>query len=166
MAWLFLWLVLAAQDPLAIQGNKALVLLFVRPDCPISNRYAPEIQRLYLTYSPQGVAFRLVYAAPGLTPAAIEQHRRDYGYGIPGVADPDRRYVARAGVRTTPEAAVFVGGQIIYRGRIDDRYVDFGKTRAQPTHHDLEAVLAAIVRGKAVVFHQTRAIGCAIESAP
>jgi hypothetical protein len=72
--------------------------------------------------------------------------------------------VKRAGVRTTPEAAVFVGGQLVYRGRIDDRFVDFGKMRAEAAQHDLEEVLAGIVAGKIPRYRETRAIGCAIEN--
>ena len=34
-------------DPLEATQSKATVYLFTRSDCPISNRYAPEIHRLY-----------------------------------------------------------------------------------------------------------------------
>jgi hypothetical protein len=66
------------------------------------------------------------------------------------------------GVRVTPEAAVFVSGQIVYRGRIDNRYVAFGKTRPAPTAHDLEAALETILKGKPVTNATTTAIGCFI----
>ena len=163
---LWLWLALAASDVLTPHGEKAVVLLFVRADCPISNRYAPEIQRLQKAYAPRGIEFHLVYPERGLPAAAIEQHRRDYGYTIPAIADGNRFYTARAQARTTPEAAVFVAGRLVYRGRIDDRYADFGKTRPAPSHRDLDAVLAAIAEGRAAPFHWTRAVGCAIEDAP
>ena len=50
-----------------------LVLLFIRTDCPIANRYAPELERLHALYAPKGIEFRLIYAEPNLTPAQIEQ---------------------------------------------------------------------------------------------
>jgi hypothetical protein len=159
---LLLFLALDA-DPFAAHGEKALVLLFVRTDCPISNRYAPEIQRLYKTYEPQGVDFRLVYPERDLTAAAIEKHRREYSYSIPALSDTGHRYAARAKVRTTPEVAVFIHSELVYRGRIDDRYIDFGKFRNEASKHDLEEVLAAVVAGKAMHFRETKAIGCAIE---
>src|SRR5580693_7648840 len=34
----------AAVDPLKASAGKVVVLIFVRVDCPISNRYAPTIQ--------------------------------------------------------------------------------------------------------------------------
>src|SRR4051794_20655198 len=77
-------------------GEKALVLLFIRSDCPISNRYLPEIQRLYEQYSRRGIDFRLVYAEPGLTTAAMEKHRKEYGYTVPALLDTGQRYISRA----------------------------------------------------------------------
>ena len=96
-----------------------MVLLFIRSDCPISNRYAPELERLAREYSPGGIEFRLVYTEAGITAAAIERHRKEYGYSIPGLLDGDRSYVRRAHARITPEATVFVRGELVYRGRID-----------------------------------------------
>jgi thiol-disulfide isomerase/thioredoxin len=35
-----------ATDPFKMADGRVIVLLFVRTDCPISNRYAPAIQKL------------------------------------------------------------------------------------------------------------------------
>src|SRR5579872_1827011 len=102
-------LLLAAQvDLLSPHGEKAVVLLFIRSDCPVSNRYAPELERLYAKYSLRGVDFRLVYPEAGLTAGAMEKHRKEYGYTIPALLDAGHQYVERAQARVTPEAAVFV----------------------------------------------------------
>ena len=151
-------------DLFSPHGEKAVVLLFIRSDCPISNRYAPELQRLYQRYSPQGIDFRLVYPEPGLTPAAMEKHRKEYGYTILAVLDNGHQYVNRAGARVTPEAAVFVQGKLIYLGRIDDWYVDIGKARKEATQHDLEEILSAVRAGTSIGRRETKAIGCAIEN--
>jgi len=60
----------------------------------------------------------------------------------------------------TPEAALMQGTRLLYRGRIDDRYVDFGKDRPAPTTHDLEAAIDAAIAGKPIAVKETRAIGC------
>ncbi|MFL6354165.1 MAG: redoxin domain-containing protein [Bryobacteraceae bacterium] len=148
---------------LSPHGEKAVVLLFIRTDCPVSNRYAPELEKLYKRYSPAGINFLRVYPEPDVTPSAIEQHGRDYGYSIPAVLDADHRYVARAKARVTPEAAVFVNGKLAYVGRIDDSYADIGKAKAHPEHHDLDEELSAILAGKVPPFHRTKSVGCVIE---
>jgi hypothetical protein len=71
--------------------------------------------------------------------------------------------VQLAGARVTPEAAVFIGKRLVYRGRIDDRYVTFGTTRPAPRVHDLEQVLERISSGRNVELQTTKAVGCFIE---
>src|SRR5436190_3763064 len=48
-------------DPLAATNAAATVLIFVGCECPISNRYAPELRRLHDKFSPRGVRFWMVY---------------------------------------------------------------------------------------------------------
>ena len=58
--------------PLNTQAT-ATTLIFVRSDCPISNRYAPEMQRLHDEYDPAGMQFYLVYPDPDETPESIQR---------------------------------------------------------------------------------------------
>ena len=69
------------------KARKGTVLLFVTPDCPISNAYAPEVERIVRQYAPKGFAFYLVYADPDMTPQAVRKHVRDYGYTCPALLD-------------------------------------------------------------------------------
>jgi hypothetical protein len=155
----------AAVDALAAPaGVKAIVYLFTSTDCPISNRYAPEVQRLVRTFSSQGVVFRLVYPSRAETDAAIRAHVQLFAYD--GIAeplrDPQLALVKHSGATITPEAVVVVDRRIVYRGRIDDRYVQLGVERAAPTTHDLADALAAVLAGKPVVHPVMPAIGCFI----
>ena len=45
-------------------GARAVVIFFVTTDCPLSNAYAPEMNRIEQTYAPRGVRF---YALQGDT---------------------------------------------------------------------------------------------------
>ncbi|MFQ5738841.1 MAG: redoxin domain-containing protein [Acidobacteriota bacterium] len=144
-------------------GAEATVFLFTRADCPISNRYAPEVERLFEKFSPHGVAFYLVYLDREEPTKVIRQHVRDYGYRTGVLRDPEHRLADLTGAEVTPEAAVFVkGGKMVYRGRIDDRYVDFGRARAEPRRRDLELALEDIMGGRPVKISRTRAVGCFI----
>lgn len=143
---------------------RATVALFVRTDCPISNRYAPEVRRIHETYSKQGVAFWLIYPDPDVEDDAIREHLEAYSYPMPALKDPEHRLVRRAGAKITPEAALFDSdGKLVYLGRIDDRYVDFGKSRREPTRHDLALALDALLAGRPVELDRTKAIGCFID---
>src|SRR5688572_1031982 len=48
-------------DPFRDTNATAFVFAFVSIDCPISNRSAPELQRLKDRFFKRGAAFRLVY---------------------------------------------------------------------------------------------------------
>ncbi len=151
-----------AVDPFA-GAAKATVIVFVSTDCPISNRYAPELRRLFERYAPLGVAFRLVYPTVDETPAIIRQHVREYGFPFAALRDPGHALVARAKASVTPESAVFAyGGRLVYHGRIDDRQVDFGQARTEPTRRDLEDAIEAVLAGRAPSETEAPSIGCAI----
>jgi hypothetical protein len=149
-------------DPLVLPpGRVATVLVFTTTDCPISSRYAPEIQGLAAKFQKQGIAFTLVYPVGTDTPDVIREHVKKFGYAMPVARDTAQELVKYTGVTVTPEVAVIgAGGQVRYRGRIDDRHVDFGMDRPQPTDRSLERALEAIVQGKPVAVTETRAIGC------
>lgn len=149
-------------DPFADEAT-ATVFLFLRTDCPISNRYAPELRRLRDEYTPRGVVFHLVYPDPEEPVASIRAHLREYGLAAAALRDPRHVLVRRAGVTVTPEAVVYLpDGRRVYRGRVDDRWVAFGEARAVPTRQDLREVLEAVVAGREITPSTTEAIGCFI----
>ena len=156
----------AAVAPLAPADEvEATVLLFVMSDCPISNRYAPEVRRIHEAFG-EGAAFWLVYVDTHRPVAELAAHRSSFGYPFGAVLDAEGALAAAAGATVTPEAAVWdAAGRLVYRGRVDDRFVSFGVTRAAPTTRDLSAVLERIAGGESVPFTETRAIGCYIPDA-
>ena len=151
-------------DPLkAPAGTKAMAFLFVSVECPISNRYAPEVRRLYDKFTAQGISFSLVYPNPVEPVAAIRRHLEDYSYPMRALRDPRHDLVKLAGATITPEAVVIdPQGRVLYRGRIDDRYVSLGLERPVATRHDLDEALTDVIAGKAPRQASTQAVGCYI----
>lgn len=153
-----------AVSPFAGAPRTAFVFVFTRTDCPVSNRYAPELARLHERFAPRGVAFTLVYPGDETTAIAIRRHIQEYGYPFAPLRDPDFSFVGMVGATITPQAAVFdAGGTLRYLGRIDDRYISAGRVRPVPTRRDLEEALEAILAGRAVSADRTPAIGCLID---
>jgi hypothetical protein len=151
-------------------GARVNVVFFVATDCPISNSYAPVIQRVCRGYGPRGVDCSLIYEDVDLHPEAshldrqVRQHLTEYGYhGVPVVVDRDRAAATYVKASVTPQAYVIDrSGEIRYRGRIDNLYAAFGKTRQQITSHDLQDALDAVLSGKPVLHPETEALGCFI----
>jgi hypothetical protein len=152
----------AVRDPFSTHA-RARVFLFVRTDCPITNRYAPELRRLGQEFKNDGVDFWLIYPDRAETPASIKDHLSQYGFPGAPLRDPGYELVRRAHATVAPEAAVFdASGVLRYHGRIDDRYVDIGKARAAAQTHDLEDAIKAVLAGKTPARAETRAVGCAL----
>lgn len=150
-------------------GKRAVVLLFVSTDCPLSNRYVPEMNRIASDYGARGVAF---YAVQGDATVPLDQvraHVKEFGYTFPYLIDPEEALAAYTGAVATPEAAVLSPrGDLLYLGRLDNRLEDFGKERIRVTEFDLRDALDAVLAGKPVPHPRTKALGCAItrKSAP
>ena len=151
------------RDLLAPAGP-ASVLIFVSSDCPISNGYAPEIQRLCTEYRKRGASCTLVYEDAAIDPAAVRTHLEAFGYrDLPAVIDTGHAIAAMTEATVTPQAVVVAaGGAVKYRGRIDNRYEEPGKRRRVVTVHDLRDALDDVVEGRAVATPATEAVGCFI----
>ncbi len=128
-------------------------------DCPVANVSAPALQRLAEDFAPRGVKFFGVYATE--TAEEINTHRREYSLPFPGLTDPEMKLARRAGATRVPEAAVFSPtGELLYRGRIDDRAVSPGVTRSEPRRQDLRLALEAVLEGKKPEPQFTEVVGC------
>jgi hypothetical protein len=160
---------------LAGPGNRVVVLFFTASDCPIANRYVPEIARLtqefaanQSTSSP--VRFWWVYPNPGDTAQVVADHNRDFSITADTLLDLRQSLVHLAHATVTPEAAVFLveGGELreVYHGRIDDRYISLGQERPQAEHHDLETAIASALAGKPVPQPGGPPVGCSIVFLP
>lgn len=153
-------LILTLALQLTAATSVPVVYVFTTTDCPIANRYAPEINRLAAAFAGKA-RFMLVYPVPADTDERIRDHVKKFGYTIAWRRDAALDLAKEIGIRVMPEVAI-VGGdrRVVYRGRIDDRYVAFGKDRPEPTVRDLERSLEAVLAGKPVPVKETQAIGC------
>ena len=149
-------------------AGAAAVIFFIATDCPISNSYAPEIQRVCQDYAAKKVSCSLMYEDVDLPAAHLDEsvtkHLEEYRYsGIPAAIDRARTVAKRAKATVTPEAVVVDrAGKVRYRGRIDNLYAALGQTRRQVTQHDLRDALDAVLDGRSVPKSETEALGCFI----
>ena len=80
----------ASIHPLA-EARKAkkrgVVFFFVTTDCPIANRFAPEIGRICKDYEKRGIAFYIVQTDPDLKTARAKEHAKEYNFSCPVLLD-------------------------------------------------------------------------------
>jgi thiol-disulfide isomerase/thioredoxin len=150
------------KDPLKEAPGKVVVLVFVRTDCPVSNRYAPLLQEMSVKYGREA-AFWLVFPDKNESPESIRSYLHEFNYKLPALRDPEHALVKRSNAKVTPEAAVFnLKRDLIYHGRIDNLYRDFAKARRTATTHELADAIEAASKGVAPRSAAAEGIGCFI----
>jgi thiol-disulfide isomerase/thioredoxin len=146
----------------AIPDRRATVLLFTGTDCKFSTIFAPELKRIAAKYGKQ-FTFYAVYPEPDSTTAQIRKHAQEFGLPFPVLRDSNKKLTNLTGATVTPEAVVLSpAGKVLYRGRIDNRYITYAQKRPQPTQYDLANALDAIAKGKTPLRTRTQALGCFI----
>jgi thiol-disulfide isomerase/thioredoxin len=152
-----------SHSPAEWTAKRAVVLLFLATDCPLSNSYVPELNRMNALYNPRGVAFYAIQGDATVPVEKVRAHVLEFGYTFPYLIDPTELLASYTGAGTTPEVAVLSPrGQLLYLGRIDNRLEEYGKPRTKVTEFDLRDSLDAILSGQAVPHARTKVLGCAI----
>jgi thiol-disulfide isomerase/thioredoxin len=150
------------KDPLKETPGKVVVLVFVRTDCPISNRYAPLLQEMSVKYGGEA-AFWLVFPDKNESQENIRSYLQEFNYKLPALRDTEHSLVKKSGAKVTPEVAVFNAKRdLVYHGRIDDLYREFGKARRAATTHELVDAIEAASKGVAPPSAAAEGVGCFI----
>ena len=141
---------------------------FIDPVCPIANTYVPEILRIIESASGPNLDVVIVHPDRALQDDAVRAHADTYGLPQPIIIDRGHDLVRAIGATVTPEAALIRFDEapgaftLLYRGRIDNLYRDFGVRAAAPSRRDLMEAIDAALQGKAIEVPRTTAIGCFI----
>lgn len=144
-----------------LQGQQGTALVFLSTECPISNGYVPELNRLHQRFESKGIALIGINSNEGQTARDVAAHARRFDLRFPVLKD-ERAAVADAlGVDTCPTALLIDDRQqVVYHGRIDDRYTRRGGGARDARRADLEIALTELSAGKAISVPITEPIGC------
>ena len=143
---------------------RATAIVFLSTQCPISNKYVPELNRLSHD-APAGAKLYGVISDPTVTRAAAMAYVKEYKIAFPVLFDASGELAHQLHPAMTPEAFVLDGtGAIQYRGRIDDGWADLKKQRASVRQHDLQDAMIAVTAGREVTAAKSEPIGCYFEA--
>jgi peroxiredoxin len=152
------------ETPVAslLKGRRAAVVVFLAPDCPLSQSSARTLNELRAGFQAREVEFFGVFAGRAGESAAA--FAKTYALQFPVLRDADFRMADYLGAKTTPEAFVLdEAGRIRYSGAIDNRAPELGQRRTVITEHYALDALQSIVDGRKVSRERTPAVGCYIE---
>ena len=141
--------------PDAVAGKPFLIA--VRdPNCPVSRRYAPTLQRL------QTGELHVIYLLSGELATNAIARRDENRHRLKGtfILDAERKLSDWLGVRTSTEVFLFdQNARLRYRGAINDRF-GVGFSRPQARQHFLMDAYNAVRAGVVVDVPATSAPGC------
>lgn len=138
---------------------KAVVLIFVSTQCPVSNAYNERMAKLHEDFKERGVAFLGINANVAEDAANIKKHAAENKLSFVILKDKDNLIADKLEASVTPEVYIVnAKHEVLYHGRIDDSR-NAEKVTSQDTRKALEEILA----GKEVSEARTKAFGCSIK---
>jgi peroxiredoxin len=150
--------------PVALKGllsrNRAVAVIFIATQCPVSNAYNERMAALGKEYAPRGIALVGINSNKTEPVAEVAEHAKKHGFTFPVLKDDGNKIADLYGATKTPEVyLVDPTGKVIYQGRIDENMDDPAKVKSP----DLRNAMDAVIAGKPVTVARTKAFGCTIK---
>jgi thiol-disulfide isomerase/thioredoxin len=141
--------------------SQTRVIIFLHPECPISQKYLHKIELLADEFKP--FDFQLMIPPKGILKKQIEDFRKEYSIKIPIKIDKKSKSIKQLRATITPEAFVLNSkNEVLYSGMIDNWFYDLSKYRPEATEFYLRAALSSIQKNEEIKINKTTAIGCLI----
>jgi peroxiredoxin len=146
-----------------LKDKKAIVIVFLSFECPISTSYAQPLADMAAEFGKAGVAFVGLTANADESPAEVAKQARAYKLPFPVFQDASFKAADALRAEITPEAFLLDGDFVLrYRGRIDNSYYARLKRSQKPLNEDLKQALGELLSGRPIQVPATAAVGCTI----
>ena len=141
------------------KDSKAIVIIFIATECPISNAYNSRMEKIFRDYDKKGIAFLGINSNKEESIDRIKEHAEENDLTFTILKDEKNIIADKFEASFTPEAYVLNSNfEILYHGRIDN-----SRKESEVVSKDLENALDEILTGKEVSKKETKAFGCTIK---
>ncbi len=142
----------------------ATVIIFLSPECPLSENYTKTLNDIQQQFSEKNMQFYAVFPGHLFGAEKIMHFITTYGVQQKILLDPANDLTRFLQATTTPEVFVLnTDSKVIYSGAIDNWAVDLGQKREVITAFYLIDALQAVLKNETPVVQKTKAVGCFIE---
>ncbi len=145
------------------------VFVFMTGECPVSRTYFPVLNDLYTTWGKNEKDIQLlgVWADVTQSPKQVSTFAEEFSLDFPILLDRDAALGKALQPTTVPEVFVIdPHGEIAYHGRIDDRFLQLGSRKPEPTEDTLKLAVEKVRAGLPVPIATTEPVGCYYELPP
>jgi peroxiredoxin len=141
------------------KDSKAIVIMFIATECPVSNAYNGRMENLYNFYKNKGVTLIGINSNKAESVPDIKEHAKSNNLTFTILKDEKNIIADKFGASVTPEVYVLNPKfEVLYHGRIDD-----SRREQDVKAKDLKSALDEILSGKTVSVPKTKAFGCTIK---
>lgn len=141
------------------KDSKAIVLIFVATQCPVSNAYNSRMAELYEHYKNKDVSVIGINSNKAESVSEIKEHAAKNNLEFTILKDEGNKIADKLGASVTPEVYVLNNEfEIVYHGRIDD-----SRDKSSISEKDLSNALDEFLSGKKISKASTKAFGCTIK---
>jgi peroxiredoxin len=152
------------QDLSILKTNKASVIVFLQPDCPIAQKYTRTLRFMVDTLTEQGVQVIGIIPGTYYSNKDVKAFRKKYKVNFSLYFDRSSALAKRMAATISPEVfLVDPEGQVQYSGKIDNWFEALGVYRSIITKFYLNTAISNFLNGQEIAIKKTDAVGCILE---
>ena len=139
------------------------VYVFLAEDCPVCNYMGKPLNTIALKYEDR-VDFHAVFPFKNSNYKTAQLFKEQYELlSYETLLDKDHLLTKQLGASVTPEVVITDdGGEVYYRGRINNAYYAPGKMKHSAVKNDLDEALAILLSGGTIPKPWPTPVGCYI----
>lgn len=164
--WIDLHLNNLHNEPVALvdYAQSQTVFIFLSPECPLCQNYSVKINKLMQQHYSDSLRFVGVVSGTFYPQEQINRFLVKYDLELPVLLDPEFKLAKALDAEITPEVFYTApGGEVMYRGAIDDWAISLGQKRINVQNDYLHDAIVAYQNQSPIDPKKTKAVGCFIE---
>ncbi len=145
----------------SLKKNKASIIVFFDPECPICQKYTKNIIEMDKKYSKEGIEIYIIYPFKILEAKSLSEFRDEFKFDLPIIYDPKRKLLKKLKANYSPEVFLLDNKRkTLYHGAIDNWFYGLGRNRAVPTEFYLLDAINAFKNNQTVKVKYVEPVGC------
>lgn len=145
----------------SLKKNKASIIVFFDPECPICEKYTKNLTEMDRKFSKEKIELYVVYPFKVLGAKSLSEFREEYKFDLPIIYDPNRKLLKKLKANYSPEVFLLDNKRkTLYHGAIDNWFYGLGRNRAEPTEFYLLDALNSFKSNQTIKIKYVEPVGC------
>lgn len=145
----------------SLKQNKASIIVFFDPECPICQKYTKNLTEIDKKYSKEGIEIYIIYPFKMLEAKSLSEFREEFKFDLPIIYDPQRKLLKKLKANYSPEVFLLDNKRkTLYHGAIDNWFYGLGRNRAVPTEFYLLDAINAFKNNQNIKVKYVEPVGC------